>query len=180
MGHVSQTRSGYRSSANGLVGALIVILLLMGVMAVMIAIQNNRHIDSTPATVDYADTLGQARSQSPFPVLAPASLPTGWHATSVSWSGAGPEKSWHLGMLTNDDQYVGLEQGNQVAHEFIADKTPADEPGPPVEIDGATWQTLTHGDETALVLSTNDVTTVVTGTAPESTLVSFVKSLTTS
>ena len=48
----------------------------------------------------------------------------------------------------------------------------------PVEIDGQSWQTLTAGAETALVLVTDELTTLVTGTASLDQLVGFVGSLT--
>ncbi|HEY7043903.1 MAG TPA: DUF4245 domain-containing protein [Nocardioidaceae bacterium] len=173
---MSQTRSGYRTSVAGLVGALLVTLpLLAGVYLFTLL---GRHEAPDPVTpVDYTAELATARAEAPFAVLAPESLPAGWRATSVNWDGAGPENAWHLGFLTDTDEYVGLEQGNAVAQEFVADKTPADQPGEPVRIEGTIWQTLTGNGDTALVHVEDGVTTIVTGTAPESTLVAFARSL---
>ncbi|MFY9913100.1 MAG: DUF4245 domain-containing protein [Nocardioidaceae bacterium] len=173
---MSETRSGYRSSMSGLVGALLVSLALIGCFFAFSFFQRGSSTDPAP-TVDYTGVLAQARSQAPFPVLAPTSLPAGWRATSVDWSGSGPENSWHLGLLTSQDAYVGLEQGNATAQSFISEHTRANQPGAPVQIAGQTWQTLTAGSETALVLTGEGVTTVVTGTASESQLVAFAASL---
>ena len=175
---MSQTRGGYRSSVSGLVGALIVTLGLIAAVALMTFLQARDTGDPAPP-YDYSTALQAARDQAPFEVLAPSSLPAGWYATSGTWSGAGPEKSWHLGLLTGAGDYVGLEQGNAIAAQFIEEHTKASSPGEPVQIEGETWQTLTKGPETALVLAGDTVTTVVTGTAPESDLVAFAKSLTT-
>ena len=181
-GPVSQTRSGYRSSAGGLVGALIVSVALMALVVLITVLQSRDTDDPTPP-YDYSGDLTAAREQAPFEVLAPSSLPDGWYATSADSTTAGPVFSWHLGLITDDDEYVGLEQSNEASTTFIAASTKADEPGDPVEIDGQTWQTLTSGEETALVLVSQGsmpVTTVVTGTASEDELVDFAGSLTTS
>jgi hypothetical protein len=174
-GLVSETRSGYRSSFAGLVGALLASLAVVGVFFLGTVL--NQQDDSTPPTQDYTAELAVARAEAPFRVLAPEPAPSGWRATSSEYVGAGPEKSWHLGFLTDDGKYVGLEQGNAVPQAFVQDKTPADQPGPPLQIDGKHWQTLTGDHETALVLFGQDVTTVVTGTAPESELIVFARSL---
>ena len=177
MAGVSETRSGYRRSAGGLVGAIVACLLLFLAMWGLTRFQT-RDNDDPVQTVDYRAELDQARRQAPFDVLAPVPAPSGWRATSALWRGAGPEVSWHLGFLTSTGDYVGLEQGNALARLFIADRTPADTPGDPVAIDGTEWQVLTSGDdETALVLEGDDVTTIVTGTAPEAELIEFAESL---
>ncbi len=161
---------------SGLIGALLVSLALIGCFFAFSFFQRGSSTDPAP-TVDYTSVLAQARSQAPFPVLAPTSLPAGWRATSVEWSGSGPEKAWHLGLLTSQDAYVGLEQGNAITQTFVTEHTRANEPGAPVQIAGQTWQTLTSGNETALVLAGDGVTTMVTGTASESQLVAFAASL---
>jgi Protein of unknown function (DUF4245) len=174
---VSPTRTGYRSSVGGLVGALIVCGALMAAVVVVTLLQSG-DTDPTVPAYDYATDLQLAREQAPFDVLAPSALPSGWNVTSARWTGAGPEKEWHLGVLTDDENYVGLEQGNALSATFIEDHTKADQPGTSVEIDGLTWQTLTAGDETALVRAGDKVTTLITGTASQDELVEFATSLT--
>ena len=131
-GPVSQTRSGYRSSAGGLVGALIVSVALMALVVLITVLQSRDTDDPTPP-YDYSGDLTAAREQAPFEVLAPSSLPDGWYATSADSTTAGPVFSWHLGLITDDDEYVGLEQSNEASTTFIAASTKADEPGDPVD-----------------------------------------------
>jgi hypothetical protein len=81
-------------------------------------------------------------------------------------------------MLTKDRRYVGVEQERRAASDMIDDFVDRDASrGDDVTVDGETWQTWTDsGDDTALVRQTDDVTTVVVGAVPESTLASFVES----
>lgn len=176
---MSERRSGYRTSVPGLIGAMLAVLALIVFVWGLTRFQH-RDVDDPAETVDYTSELSDARAQAPFDVLAPDPAPQGWRATSVKWSGAGPEVSWHLGFLTGTGDsagYVGLEQGNAQPGPFVAESTTADQPGPPVTIAGAEWQQLTQGDETALVLFGDGVTTVVTGTVPLDELITFAASL---
>ncbi|MBA2445487.1 MAG: DUF4245 domain-containing protein [Nocardioidaceae bacterium] len=175
---MSETRSGHKQSVSGLAGALIVVLLLIAAIWVL-SLSHGRPSVQQAQPIDYSAELTEARNQAPFEVLAPTDMPSGWDATSADWRGAGPEVSWHLGVSTDDSEYVGLEQGNQPAAQFIAERTPADQPAEPVVITDKTWTALTSsdGDEHAFVLVGEGVTTVVTGTAPVSELIVFAESL---
>jgi hypothetical protein len=155
-----------------------VLLLVVGLRAVSSFQRGSPEVSLEE--VDYAPLLAQAREQAAFDVLAPAPVPDGWRATSVDWDGVGPEMAWHLGFHTSDDEeYVGVEQGNAPADEFVSSHTRADRPAAPVRISGETWQRLVSqdGDETALVRRGGDSTTVVTGTPPLEVLQQFAAAL---
>jgi hypothetical protein len=180
---VSETRSGYRQSAGGLIGAVLMSLLLIAAIWLLSRFQHHDLANPAP-TVDYSASLAQARAEAPFGVLAPHPVPAGWRATSASWDGTGPVVTWHLGFLTAggaDAEYVGLDQSNDVPREFVAATTTADQPAPAVTIDGSAWKMLTSsdGDETALVLRGRGVTTIVSGTAGTSVLEGYAASLST-
>jgi hypothetical protein len=128
--------------------------------------------------IDYAPKLAQAREVAPYRVLAPEPMPAGWQATSAEVTS--PQNSpvtWHLGVITADRAYVGLEQSNGPAGKFTTDELG------PTEADGTTtlsgWQRrrLLERDERALVRTTAGVTTIVTGTADYATLEQFVQVL---
>ena len=175
---MSERSSGHQQSISGLFGALVVVLVLVAAVWGL-SLTHGRPSVRPAEAIDYSADLAEAGRQAPFAVLAPADTPSGWVATSARWSGAGPEVSWHLGFRTDDGEYVGLEQGNQSPSSFVAARTVADQPVEPATIAGRTWSTLISGDgdEHALVLLGEGVTTVVTGTAPEEDLIAFAASL---
>jgi hypothetical protein len=130
----------------------------------------------TPA-IDYATIVDQARPAAKFELLAPSSLPKGWQANGASlnidW--------WHLGVVTDDDEYIGLEQvtsGTRRAVERFADGSKADGTA---EIDGETWS-IREGpqDRTTYVRREAGVTTLVVGTTSRSVIEKYISSLSTS
>lgn len=130
-------------------------------------------------TVDYTAQLAAARQTAPYDVLAPTPEPRGWRATSVTATGDSTRFSWHIGFLTPDTEYVGLEQSNVGAAAFVAAKTTGSSPDGSVRIAGVRWDRLLDADddERALVRVDDGVATVVTGTPGYSELESFASSL---
>jgi Protein of unknown function (DUF4245) len=185
MGHVAEVseggepaRGGYSRSVSGLFGALLAVLVLIVAIWGLTRFQH-RNIPDPARTIDYTSDLALAREKAPFGVLAPRPAPPGWRATSAQWNGQGPTVSWHLGFLTPEGEYVGLEQSNAATAGFVRAHTAADQPGSPVSISGQQWQTLSSsgGSEHALLRADGGVTTLVTGTAPLKQLREFAASL---
>ncbi len=171
-------RRGSQRSVGGIFGALIAVLALIAGVWGLTWFQH-RPLEDPARTVDYGPALTAARAQAPFAVLAPDPVPAGLRATSVSWDSTGANKTWQLGFVTPEGEFIGLYEGNGPAADFIDASTPARTPGPAVTIAGAQWITLTNRDrgETALVHTVSGVTTVVTGTVGEPVLVSFARAL---
>src|SRR5690606_30795495 len=109
---------------------------------------------------------------------APAELPEGWRATSVRYT-PGRSWAWHVGILTADEEYVGLEQARMAPDELVAAVAEGTEPAGETSVDGGAWQVRTDEErgETTLVRRTGKVTTVVTGSASQQTLEDFVRLL---
>ncbi len=179
-GGMSQTRSGYTRSVSGLAGAIVMSLLLIASIWALSRFQHRDPADPAPP-VDYLAPLAAARGVAPFDVLAPAEVPAGWQATSTRWVGEGEQMSWHLGFLTapSAGEYVGLDQGTAAPQDIVAATTSADQPNGSVKVGGVAWSSLvsSDGNESALVLRGDGVTTVVSGTASESVLQTFAGSL---
>lgn len=174
---MSEQASRYNRSFGGMVGAMLVLLLVIGVFVALRALNRDEPPDPVHA-VDYATPVRFARKAATFDLLAPRRLPSGWIATSVRFQN-GRDQSWHLGSLTGDRRYVGLEQADEplssMLEEFVGEDATR---GPDVAVGNRTWESwTTPDDDRALVRETPRVTTVVVGRVPQSTLETFIGTL---
>jgi len=161
-----------------MIGALVVLLAVVGVFVVSQAI-TRQNPPSPVQAVDYHQDVGFARAKARFDLVAPASLPAGWKATTVSFVD-GPQQHWHLGCLTDTGRYVGLEQADRPVSSMVkAYVDPQPTRGKPVTIRRATWATYTDaGGDRALVRRAGRTTTLVVGhDVPQPVLTSYIESL---
>lgn len=118
--------------------------------------------------IEYSAQLEDAKKVAPW-VRGPAPMPDGWTATSVEFRA--PQQSpitWHLGIVTTEKKYVGLEQSNVTSKRFQSDELGATEDDGTTTVSGVVWQRKTLLDrenEHALVLIGSGVTTIVVGNA---------------
>lgn len=162
---------------NPSMGDIVRSMLLIGV--IVLAVWGfGRLFTNTPdepvEAIDYAKVVDQARPAADFPLLAPPSLPAGWKANSARYE----PNSWHLGVLTEDGDYIGLEQAklsiDRVVDRFAEGSKAAGEK----EIGGAPWTVRTGpGDDITFVRREGDVTTLVNGNAPRRVIEDYVASL---
>lgn len=168
----------YQRSASGMVGAMIVLVAV--VLGFVVFRDVNRSDPPSPVQdVDYARAAEHARENAEFAVVAPPSLPAGWRATSVRFAD-GENGRWHLGLLTDENQYVGLEQSSGSPRSMV--RTHVDtkaQRGGAVTVEGEQWTRWTDdGGDVALVRRTDDTTTLVVGhDVPPEELQAFVASL---
>ncbi len=160
---MSEQAARYQRSTSGLVAALVVLLVVtvgwVGVRALLLP------REATPAkTVDYAQVVPPARKAAGFALVAPARLPDGWRATSVRFTD-GPRGHWHLGVLTDNSRYVGLEQGRTPVASMVEQYVdPSAARGSAVTVAGRPWSTYTDGGgDIALVRRQQRTTTLVVG-----------------
>jgi hypothetical protein len=112
-------------------------------------------------------------------VLAPPDLPPGWRATTARFDRIGTPH-WHLGVLTDEDRYVGLEQSSQSVRTMVREYVDeAARRSAPVDVAGARWSTYTDdGGDLALVRRAAGTTTVVVGhEVPRAQLAAYTASL---
>jgi hypothetical protein len=166
---------GYQRSPSGLLGAMVVtVLAVLAFVGFRSVTADN---DPTPTrAVDYTSSLRAGRDARQLQTLVPPSLPRGWKATSASYH-PGPSPSWHLGLLTDTQQYVGIEESTESIEDLAREHVDADaERGADVTIDGRPWQVWTdRGGDYAVARSlVRDGRTVeswlVVGTAAEATV----------
>jgi hypothetical protein len=160
-----------------MIGAMAVLLLTVGAFVVFRDV--NRDDPPSPVkAVDYRGEADYARDAATFDLLAPRKLPEGWIATSVTFTQV-EEQAWHLGCLTDERHYVGLEQADRPVSSMVEDFVDQDAvQGDDVEVAGETWETWSDdGGDLALVSDSSGVTTVVVGRVPEETLAEFITTL---
>jgi hypothetical protein len=158
-------------------GAMLVLLVLvLGYVGVQ-ALSGKQA--TTVETVDYRRVVPDARRAADFDLVAPRRLPAGWRATTVRFEPA-PRSHWHLGVLTDDGRYVGLEQAGRPVSTMVRDYVDESaRPGSPVEAGGHLWTTYTDaGGDLALVRRAGRTTTLVVGhDVPRSDLVAYTAGL---
>jgi uncharacterized protein DUF4245 len=130
--------------------------------------------------VEYTAQLADARKAASW-IRGPEPMPSGWKATSVEFRA--PQQSpitWHLGIVTDQKKYVGLEQSNVTTRGFQADELGKTTDDGTSTVAGVVWQRKTLQDrdgEHALVLVGPGVTTIVTGNAGYQALETFAATL---
>jgi hypothetical protein len=173
---VSEQPGRYERSFGGMVGAMILLLLVVGAFVVFRDVNRTEPADPV-RPVEWRGATSYARGEADFRLLAPGRVPEGWVATSVRFERQDGQ-SWHLGFLTDEQRYVGLEQSEEppstMVEQFVDEEA---ERGEDVIIDGRTWQAWSDERDNALVREGDDVTTLVVGSVPKDVLVDFVRSL---
>ena len=187
---MSEQPARRETSFAGLLGALLVLLLGIGAFVVLRDV--NRVDPGSPVqAVDYAQPARFAQRVAEFELLAPRELPEGWISTSVRFEDDPEEQSWHVGLLTDEQRYIGLEQAERTVAAMVADfvDEEAVEAGE-VDVDGTTWARWTDPErdpeadpaeasegDLALVGETDGATTLVVGTVSQDQLTEVVASL---
>lgn len=157
--------------------------VLLGLIAVIvIAYAAVRPPESLPEPIDYTPRLELAREEFSYDVLAPEQLPTGWRATSTEVVPEARGDRWRLGLLTDDEQFIGIEQSDGESESFLRDRLRGLEEDGESTVDAVTWQRwLEVGDDVPdrvlARLDADGVATVVTGTVGYAELEEFVSSL---
>jgi hypothetical protein len=130
--------------------------------------------------IEYTAQLQDARKVASW-VRGPEPMPSGWSATSVEFRA--PEQqpiTWHLGVVTNEKKYVGLEQSNVTGNKFQSDKLGRTSDDGTATVGNVTWQRkvlLDRKGENALVLVGSGATTIVTGNTGYAALETFAAAL---
>jgi hypothetical protein len=181
-------RPGRQAGTGDLIRSLALILIPLVVITVLFTRLPRDH---PVKVVDWRPVLATARAQSPFPVLAPANLPSEWRATNVSWVKAGDpapggqrsvRNLWQLGFLSPDDVYLEVVQGDLQVEDMVSEKTRMGAADGQSTVNGATWQRRVSPDDRtrSLVRVEPTVTTVVVGDTSYTGLEAFAATLSSS
>ncbi len=176
--------AGQPSRGNPRMGDVVRSVLVLGV-GVLLVWGGAQVFTVTPdeppvRAVDYASVLSGVERESGFVPVAPAALPDGWKATSARFR----DETWFLGVLTEDERFVGLSQTAGAEDEVVAAQAPGSEREDDVDLGGDTWTRWSSpGGETTfsrVVPGTGggaDTTVVVTSDVAADTVERYVASL---
>jgi hypothetical protein len=148
-------------------GAIILALFALGRLVTVTP-------DAPTPSIDYQSAVESSRTVAEYDVFAPSSLPDGWRATSVRFE----KGEWHLGVVTDDDDYVGLEQVEADPARAVERFANGSRAFGDTEVGGETWSLHTGPrDDLTYVRRDAGSTIVVTGTAPRHVMERYISSL---
>ena len=152
---------------TAVMGALLLGVVLVGQLVTVTP-------DRPEIRVDLADAVAGAKATATFVVIAPPALPEGWIATSARFTPG----AWHLGVLTADDKYIGLEQTTTSVKTIIDDFAPKSRVVGDVQVAGETWQMRTESDgDRIYVRDLGETTVLVVGSARRTEVERYIASL---
>ena len=155
-------------------------VLVLGVIVALFAVVTLLLRDDPPepgSDVKYEQVAREANKSVAYPLLAPVDLPEGWRANSARVAPGDPP-SWHLGMLTSDDAYIGIEQAKAAPKSMVSEYAAGTRPEGSADIGDHTWKVRSDGkQETTFVRQERGITTLVTGDAPREQIERYIDSL---
>lgn len=124
--------------------------------------------------VDYAQVVQQARPAASFELLAPSSLLAGWRANVAQFE---PD-AWRLGVLTDQDEYIGLNQLKVSVDRALARYAEGSKAAGTAQVAGETW-TVRSGPKGrwTYVRTEGGLTTLLNGTASRPVIERYISSL---
>jgi Protein of unknown function (DUF4245) len=177
--------SRYDRNFGGLVAAMVVTVLFVGGYVGFRALTRDQ--PELDPDVDYASCVAYLQ-EADLSVVYPKELPSGWRANVIHYARATPPE-WRIGLLTVDDEFVGVVQQQDDVDDLLAayvDENPSqgEDAAPPNGLGATAWQTWSDagGDHAfSTELDSGPLageTLLVYGSAPVADLVTVLGSLT--
>jgi len=171
-----------RQTVNNLVYSLLATLALVAVIVFAVP----RPASTPPKNVDYMKVAEQGQGSEPDPLVAPK-LPKGWTSNSAELRTETSDHvdSWYIGLITPQDQYIGITQGFKANETWLAAQLSNSAATTTGAIGGVKWTVYDNrhtsrdvGDaQYALTAHAGDSTYVLFGTAPSSDFTTVAKAL---
>ena len=137
----------------------------------------------TMSTSEWQAWVRAARTDHKLDGWAPDRVPAGWRVRTATYQ-SGSDPAFHLGMLTEHGNYVGIEESRASISDAVEQYVDGNATrGEDVRIGPVTWQVWTDsGGDYALIrqlraMSGEDETVLVVGSAPGSAIRSFAGTL---
>lgn len=155
-----------RQTVNNLVYSL---LATLGIVLVLVLIVPRNSPGTVGKPVDWKSIAAQGAGAEPDALLSP-DLPKGWtaNAAELRTGSADGIDIWHIGLISPDRQYVGLDQGFKADDTWIADELEDIRATGTKTIDGVHWVVYDNRNGQS---KTDDITYGLVGTHGSSTVV---------
>lgn len=131
--------------------------------------------------VDYRETVELAQDGD-FEPIYPTELPEGWEATSVDLEPGTERTVWALGVLTDEREFLGVQQGGGSRDDLLELWLDEDaESQGEVTVDSAigdTWEEWTDSSDVAYAAEIDGQEVLVHGSAPDEDVREFLGLLT--
>ena len=182
---VSTPAAPTRKRGRETVRDMVISLAVVGsVIAALFLVTYRPKPEAGPKPVDWQTTAATAQGQATYRLLTPTGLPASWIATSARFQTTAKSEGhpvWHLGFVTGEQKYAGLEQSDQNPATFVREQIDGGQPEGSVTIKGQSWQSFGAGASgyRSLVRPAQGSTVVVQGNASESELEQFAGALVT-
>ena len=170
-------------SSSNMVRSLLVILAMVAVLVAIVP----RTTGITQPPVDAAAVVADAVAQSGLPFSAPVGLPSGWTATNARYAASTDAlPTWQAGWTTPLGGYIAIRQTKTSSPAWLQAATGDGKPTGQVQVGGRTWaryQATAPQPRTSLVdlpsgaAATTGLTTVITATASDDEVTTFVTAL---
>jgi hypothetical protein len=159
-----------KQTVRNLIYSLLVTLSLTAVIVMLVPRDDSNRIQP----VDYAGITQTVQASVAETLIAPELEPDWWVNAARVEQDLGVE-TWYLGIITPDDQYIGLTQAFETNPSWLANKLQGNWLDVTVEIEGRTWEvwptllpSIPRGTkEYAMVHNFDDKAVVIYGTASE-------------
>ena len=134
--------SRYDRNFGGLLAAMVVTVLVVGAYVGFRALTRDQP-DLDP-DVDYASCVAYLQAAD-VPVVYPQELPSGWRASVIHFARGTPPE-WRMGLLTDQDQFVGVVQQQDEVDDLLTryvdeNPTQGDDAAPDNGLGVTSWQT---------------------------------------
>jgi hypothetical protein len=155
-----------RQTVNNLVYSL---LATLGIVLVIVLIVPRNNPGNVGKSVDWKSVAAQGAGTEPDALLSPE-LSKGWtaNAAELRTGSADGIDVWHIGLISPDEQYVGLDQGFKANDSWTADQLEDIRATGSKTIDGVKWVVYDNRNGQS---HSDDITYGLVGTHGSSTIV---------
>lgn len=185
---MSEQGGRYNRSFEGLIGAMIAIVLLVLAFVVYRGLFSDPPVQELES-VDYSEQVLGLQTNG-IEVVYPASLPEGWRATELRYDPNTEQPRFELNLFTDDDEFIGLRQVDEEVDDLLVESgvDDADESDPLTgaaagsvaeQWDGWSDEDGDHAFTTTVSTEVGEQTVLVYGSVPTEELVELVALLTT-